>query len=77
MSEWISVETLPEESGDYLCAMVDGRDDYDDEWFEVVEFKVSKAFTSRWMICNFDEVTCWMKIPALPEIGIGNPHWKK
>lgn len=57
-------ERPPEKSGDYLCKMMDARDGYDEEWLEVVHYKVSQAFKSTWNTCSFDEVMEWMPVPG-------------
>lgn len=60
---WISADNPPTESGEYLCMVTDDREDEsDDEWPEVVEFKASKAFESKFICCNFDRVVRWKPI---------------
>lgn len=61
-SQWISVETDPKESAEYLCEMADSREDCDDVWYEVVYFKITQAFGSSWNTVNFDMVTHWKEI---------------
>jgi len=61
--EWISLDTNPEETGDYLCSMMDYRDDCDDEWYEVHHFEVRKAFPSIWSsVSDFGVVVEWTHI---------------
>lgn len=60
---WIYAPEEPAISGDYFCQLFDAREGYNDEWFEVVEFRVSKAFGNKWNTANFDAVIKWKKIP--------------
>lgn len=66
--EWVSVEELPEASGHYLCKMFDARDDYDDDWYEVVYFKKPYKAKGRWETSDFDQVDSWKLItPPIDE----------
>lgn len=64
---WNNVDTLPEESGIYLCSLFDARDEYDDKWFDVMYFKKCYGSKGRWETCDFEIIEYWREIEPLPK----------
>lgn len=59
---WNPASEPPTEKGEYLCKMMDERNN--DIWFEVIEYSPTrkKAFGEGWSVSNFDAVAYWRHI---------------
>lgn len=61
--QWVSADGRnPDKTDSYLVQLVDDREGYDEEWFEVLRFEKRQAFPSHWWTSNFDRVVRWKEI---------------